>query len=181
MRELGVHSDDAHAGVGRRAAELGIDVLVGVGAGGRGIAGGADGIPDVLTAADAADALRIVQGMAQRRRRGPREGQPGRRARGRRAAALGGGRVIAMLMAATTAFLLTFLITPVLIRRLRRQGIGQQIRDDGPIEHPHVAKAGTPTMGGIAMVVAMFVAYVVAHIRHDDRSRSRARVGRSWC
>ena len=66
MRELGVHSDDAHAGVGRRAAELGIDVLVGVGAGGRGIAGGADGIPDVLTAADAADALRIVQGMAQR-------------------------------------------------------------------------------------------------------------------
>ena len=33
-----------------------------------------------------------------------------------------------------------------------REGIGQQIRDDGPFAHPHVAKAGTPTMGGIAIV-----------------------------
>jgi phospho-N-acetylmuramoyl-pentapeptide-transferase len=76
--------------------------------------------------------------------------------------------VIAMLMAGTTAFLLTFISTPVLIRRLRRQGIGQQIRDDGPIAHPHVAKAGTPTMGGLAMVGAVVVAYVVAHIRHNS-------------
>ena len=74
--------------------------------------------------------------------------------------------MIAMLMAATTAFLVTFVGTPVLIRQLRKRGIGQQIRDDGPIAHPHVAKAGTPTMGGIAMVVAVAVAYVVAHFRH---------------
>jgi phospho-N-acetylmuramoyl-pentapeptide-transferase len=74
--------------------------------------------------------------------------------------------VIAMLMAATTAFLLTFVGTPVLIRQLRKRGIGQQIRDDGPIAHPHVSKAGTPTMGGIAMVVAVAAGYVVAHFRH---------------
>jgi phospho-N-acetylmuramoyl-pentapeptide-transferase len=76
--------------------------------------------------------------------------------------------VIAMLMAATTAFLATFVATPVLIARLRRQGIGQQIRDDGPIAHPHVAKAGTPTMGGIAIVGAALIGYVVAHFRHKS-------------
>jgi phospho-N-acetylmuramoyl-pentapeptide-transferase len=74
--------------------------------------------------------------------------------------------VIAMLMAATTAFLVTFVGTPFLIRQLRKRGIGQQIRDDGPIEHPHIKKAGTPTMGGIAMVIATVVGYVVAHVRH---------------
>jgi phospho-N-acetylmuramoyl-pentapeptide-transferase len=71
-----------------------------------------------------------------------------------------------MLMAAATAFLVTFAGTPFLISRLRKRGIGQQIRDDGPIAHPHVAKAGTPTMGGIAMVAAVAVGYVVAHFRH---------------
>jgi phospho-N-acetylmuramoyl-pentapeptide-transferase len=74
--------------------------------------------------------------------------------------------VIAMLMSAATAFLLTFVGTPLLIRQLRRRGIGQQIRDDGPIAHPHVSKAGTPTMGGIAIVAAVAAGYIVAHFRH---------------
>ncbi|HEY5172734.1 MAG TPA: phospho-N-acetylmuramoyl-pentapeptide-transferase [Acidimicrobiia bacterium] len=74
--------------------------------------------------------------------------------------------MIAMLMAAGAAFVVTILFTPLLIRRLRLLGIGQQIRDDGPIAHPHVAKAGTPTMGGIAIVFATIVGYFFAHIRH---------------
>jgi phospho-N-acetylmuramoyl-pentapeptide-transferase len=74
--------------------------------------------------------------------------------------------VIAMLMAASAAFLVTIFGTPFLITQLRKRGIGQQIRDDGPIEHPHAAKAGTPTMGGIAMVGATAIGYVFAHIRH---------------
>jgi len=73
--------------------------------------------------------------------------------------------VIAMLMAAGASFVVTVFFTPLLIRRLRVKGIGQQIRDDGPIEHPHVSKAGTPTMGGIAIVVATVVGYLFAHIR----------------
>ncbi len=73
--------------------------------------------------------------------------------------------MIAMLMAAGAAFAVTVLFTPFLIRRLRVLGIGQQIRDDGPIEHPHAAKAGTPTMGGIAIVLATVVGYLFAHIR----------------
>jgi len=63
MRELGIHGDDAHAAVGRRAAELGVDILVGVGDGGRVIAAAAGGVPDVATAADAAEALRIVSDL----------------------------------------------------------------------------------------------------------------------
>jgi phospho-N-acetylmuramoyl-pentapeptide-transferase len=76
--------------------------------------------------------------------------------------------VIAMLMAAAAAFVVTVFFTPLLIRRLRLKNFGQQIRDDGPIEHPHIAKAGTPTMGGIAIVVATVVGYLVAHIRRQS-------------
>jgi phospho-N-acetylmuramoyl-pentapeptide-transferase len=76
--------------------------------------------------------------------------------------------VIAMLMAAAAAFGVAIFGTPFLIRALRRRGIGAQIRDDGPFEHPHVAKAGTPTMGGIAIVAAVVVGYLVAHVRRES-------------
>jgi phospho-N-acetylmuramoyl-pentapeptide-transferase len=76
--------------------------------------------------------------------------------------------VIAMLMAAGAAFVVTIFFTPLLIRYLRAHGIGQQIRDDGPIEHPHSAKAGTPTMGGIAIVAAAIVGYLFAHVRRSS-------------
>ena len=76
--------------------------------------------------------------------------------------------MIAMLMAAGAAFVVTILFTPLLIRYLRGRGIGQQIRDDGPIEHPHAAKAGTPTMGGIAIVAATIIGYLFAHIRRSS-------------
>ena len=59
MRELGPHADDAHATVGRRAGELGVDVVIGVGAGGRAIIDAADG-PQVHAATDAADASRVL-------------------------------------------------------------------------------------------------------------------------
>jgi len=64
MRELGMYSDDAHAAVGRRAAELGVDVLIGVGSGGRAIVDAANGVPEVATALDAGDALRVVTALA---------------------------------------------------------------------------------------------------------------------
>ena len=53
------------------------------------------------------------------------------------------------------------LSTPVLIRWLVKNGIGQHIRDDGP--RVHIAKAGTPTMGGIAIVIAVIGGYFAAH------------------
>ncbi len=76
--------------------------------------------------------------------------------------------MIAMLMAAGTAFVVTVFGTPLLIRWLRRHGVVQQIRDDGPIAHPHVSKAGTPTMGGIAIVGATVIGYLVAHTRRES-------------
>jgi phospho-N-acetylmuramoyl-pentapeptide-transferase len=76
--------------------------------------------------------------------------------------------VIALLIAAGTAFAIAILGTPLLIRVLQRRGIGQLIRDDGPFTHPHAGKAGTPTMGGIAIVVGVVVGYVVAHARSEQ-------------
>jgi phospho-N-acetylmuramoyl-pentapeptide-transferase len=51
-----------------------------------------------------------------------------------------------ILAAAITALVLSFVLGPWFIERLRSRQIGQQIRDDGP--ESHQKKAGTPTMGG---------------------------------
>ncbi|MGQ0824065.1 MAG: phospho-N-acetylmuramoyl-pentapeptide-transferase [Actinomycetota bacterium] len=73
-----------------------------------------------------------------------------------------------MLMAAAAAFAVTIFGTPFLIRWLRARGAGQQIRDDGPVAHPHVHKAGTPTMGGLAIVAAAVIGYLFAHLRREN-------------
>ncbi|MGH7411941.1 MAG: phospho-N-acetylmuramoyl-pentapeptide-transferase [Candidatus Methylomirabilis sp.] len=53
-----------------------------------------------------------------------------------------------------TALLISLLLGPVLIRRLRQLQIGQSIRDDGP--ESHLKKAGTPTMGGLLILASIF-------------------------
>ncbi len=57
--------------------------------------------------------------------------------------------------AAITALLISFLLGPWLIRRLRQWRLGQLIREDGPASHQ--AKAGTPTMGGLLIVGATVI------------------------
>src|SRR5512138_2456235 len=57
--------------------------------------------------------------------------------------------------AALTALAICFLLGPWIITRLGRFGIGQNIREDGPREH--IRKAGTPTMGGILILIAVTV------------------------
>ena len=49
-----------------------------------------------------------------------------------------------------TAMLVTFLLGPSVVHRLRRLSVTQQIREDGP--GTHAAKSGTPTMGGILII-----------------------------
>jgi phospho-N-acetylmuramoyl-pentapeptide-transferase len=56
-------------------------------------------------------------------------------------------------LAALMALLISFLIGPYLIRSLRAKQIGQHIREDGPASH--TAKAGTPTMGGTLIILAL--------------------------
>lgn len=57
------------------------------------------------------------------------------------------------IFAAITALLVCLLYGPLLIGWLTRARIGQSIRDDGP--QTHLEKAGTPTMGGAMIIVAV--------------------------
>ena len=67
-----------------------------------------------------------------------------------------------ILFAAAIALVLSLVGTPILIRILARHGYGQMIRDDGP--KAHHSKRGTPTMGGIAFILATLVAYFVTKL-----------------
>ena len=58
-------------------------------------------------------------------------------------------------MAALLALMISFLLGPWLIRVLTEKQIGQQIRDDGPASH--ATKAGTPTMGGALILLALLI------------------------
>jgi phospho-N-acetylmuramoyl-pentapeptide-transferase len=57
--------------------------------------------------------------------------------------------------ATVTALLLAFLVGPPVIRRLRARKVGQVIRAEGPASHQ--SKRGTPTMGGLIILLATIV------------------------
>jgi phospho-N-acetylmuramoyl-pentapeptide-transferase len=59
------------------------------------------------------------------------------------------------ILAALSALILSLLIGPRMIAGLRRFHIGQVVRDDGP--QSHFSKRGTPTMGGVLILVATVV------------------------
>ena len=59
------------------------------------------------------------------------------------------------ILGALTALLISFLVGPWMIRHLSFRQIGQQVRTDGP--ETHFSKAGTPTMGGALILVAIAV------------------------
>jgi phospho-N-acetylmuramoyl-pentapeptide-transferase len=71
--------------------------------------------------------------------------------------------LIALLLAAGIALVVSLVGTPFLISWLRAHGIGQPIREEGP--ETHLTKAGTPTMGGLAIVGGAVIGYVAAHLR----------------
>ena len=57
------------------------------------------------------------------------------------------------ILAAVSALAISLLVGPWMIERLARGQIGQVVRDDGP--QTHLKKAGTPTMGGLLILVAI--------------------------
>lgn len=71
--------------------------------------------------------------------------------------------MIALLMAGGLSLAVSLVGTRFLIEWLRAHRIGQPIRAEGP--QGHQTKAGTPTMGGLAIVVGAVVGYTVAHLR----------------
>ena len=74
--------------------------------------------------------------------------------------------MIAVMIAGATSMLLALIGTRYLITFFRDRGKGQPIlgkEDLGP-EH-HMSKAGTPTMGGLAIILAALIGWLVAHLR----------------
>lgn len=74
--------------------------------------------------------------------------------------------MISLLIAGASAMLVSLIATRYLIGFFRRRQLGQPIlgkEDHGP-EH-HLFKQGTPTMGGLAIIAAGFIGWVVAHVR----------------
>ncbi|HEX4136903.1 MAG TPA: phospho-N-acetylmuramoyl-pentapeptide-transferase [Bryobacteraceae bacterium] len=59
------------------------------------------------------------------------------------------------MFASLTSLFLCIMLGPWMIRRLRELHFGQQIREDGP--KSHMKKAGTPTMGGVLIVISIVV------------------------
>ncbi len=61
--------------------------------------------------------------------------------------------------AAITALLLTFVFAPLIIRLLLKKKLGETIRGDGP--QSHLGKAGTPTMGGVMIIISTFISVLL--------------------
>ncbi len=59
------------------------------------------------------------------------------------------------ILGVLTALIISLLLGPMMIRRLSFHQIGQTVRDDGP--ETHFSKAGTPTMGGALILVAIAI------------------------
>lgn len=69
--------------------------------------------------------------------------------------------IVVALLAAFTGMML---LGPIYISLLRRLGFGKQIRSDGP--EAHLGKAGTPTMGGVLMLIV--VLFLAMALRIED-------------
>jgi phospho-N-acetylmuramoyl-pentapeptide-transferase len=70
--------------------------------------------------------------------------------------------VISLGIAGLVGLLTTLLTTPLAIKRFRRRGWGQMIREEGP--KAHYEKQGTPTMGGLVILTGTILGYLLGHI-----------------
>jgi phospho-N-acetylmuramoyl-pentapeptide-transferase len=70
--------------------------------------------------------------------------------------------MLSLMEAGSVSFLVALLFTPLWMRFQRERSLGQLIREEGPSTH-HV-KAGTPTMGGVVIVLAAVLGYVMGHV-----------------
>ena len=70
--------------------------------------------------------------------------------------------MIAIIISGAVALFMSILGTPLFIKVLQRRGYGQFVRDDGPTTH--ATKRGTPTMGGVAIILSVLGAYFLTHL-----------------
>lgn len=71
-----------------------------------------------------------------------------------------------ILLTIGVSFILAVISAPLLIPLLRRMKFGQQIRGEGP--QSHQKKAGTPTMGGIVIILAFTLAFLKFSVINTD-------------
>ena len=81
------------------------------------------------------------------------------------------------ILAALTALLISLLVGPTMIRKLAEHQVGQRVRSDGP--QTHLTKAGTPTMGGALILVAIVVGDAAVGRPRQPLRLDRARASRS--
>lgn len=71
-----------------------------------------------------------------------------------------------LLLTIGVSFILAVIAAPLLIPLLRRMKFGQQVRDDGP--QSHLKKAGTPTMGGVVIILAFTLSFLKFSVINTD-------------
>ncbi|KHF33100.1 Phospho-N-acetylmuramoyl-pentapeptide-transferase [Paenibacillus sp. P1XP2] len=71
-----------------------------------------------------------------------------------------------LLLTIGVSFILAIIAAPLLIPLLRRLKFGQQVRDDGP--QSHLKKAGTPTMGGVVIILAFTLSFLKFSVINTD-------------
>ena len=71
-----------------------------------------------------------------------------------------------ILVSGAISMVVALLGTRPTITVLRKRKLGQQIRTDGP--QAHLGKSGTPTMGGIVIIIASLIGYVAGHVLTND-------------
>jgi phospho-N-acetylmuramoyl-pentapeptide-transferase len=69
---------------------------------------------------------------------------------------------------AAAAFIVSIFAMPWVIKKLRERSIGQFIQEE---VEGHLHKQGTPTMGGVVMIAAVLIAYIVSHVRFWELHR----------
>ncbi|WP_154793663.1 phospho-N-acetylmuramoyl-pentapeptide-transferase [Occultella kanbiaonis] len=75
--------------------------------------------------------------------------------------------MIAILASGAVALIVSLFGTPLFIRFLVHRNYGQFIRQDGPTAH--FTKRGTPTMGGVVIIMATLIAYAFANVFAGSR------------
>ncbi len=71
-----------------------------------------------------------------------------------------------LVLTIVISFFITLILGPIVIPILQRLRVGQSIRDAGP--KSHISKSGTPTMGGLIMLVALGITTLTSGIINKD-------------
>ncbi|WP_273125377.1 phospho-N-acetylmuramoyl-pentapeptide-transferase [Metabacillus sp. HB246100] len=74
----------------------------------------------------------------------------------------------AILITIAMGFLISVLLSPIIIPFLRRLKFGQSIREEGPKSHQK--KSGTPTMGGVMIIISIIITTIVMTGKYSELS-----------